>query len=70
MSMFNLVALLRRLPDLLARLLEGVVRAADDLVEDAPGFWRRHKARVLILVISAVASGAVTFFSGRMQGPF
>lgn len=70
MSMFNLVALLRRVPALFARLVDQLFRLADDLVEDAPGFWRRHKARVLILVVSAVASGAVTFITGRMQGPF
>jgi len=67
--MFNLVALLRRVPALFTRLVDELFKLADELVEDAPGFWRRHKARVLILAVSAIASGAITFITGRLQGP-
>lgn len=69
MFMMYALALLRGVPVHLCRFGRACEHVADELLADAPAFWRRHRGRVLILVVSASVSGVLGYVGERLNGP-
>lgn len=62
------LALLRVFPAHAERLGRAFDQVADELLEDAPGFWKKHRSKVAILVVSALTSGLVSYLGERLNG--
>ncbi|MGH8308833.1 MAG: hypothetical protein ACRETX_03465 [Steroidobacteraceae bacterium] len=40
------------------------------MLEDPSAFWKRHRAKVVVLAVSAIFSGVATVLMHRFTAPF